>query len=95
MKSISSLSKGNILYDTPCSNDYLEIANEKSVAVGKYCGWHTNKVIYIGGNEAVLTFHSDSSTETRGFYLFLTLTQPCKCNDMSTSLSLIPHGKQL
>ena len=95
MKSISLLSRGNILYDTPCSNDYLEIANEKRVAVGKYCGWHNNKVIYIGGNEAVLTFHSDSSSETRGFYLFLTLTQPCKCNDMLTSLSLIPHGKQL
>ena len=81
MKSISLLSRGNILYDTPCSNDYLEIANENSVAVGKYCGWQTNKVIYIGGNEAVLTFHSDSSSEIRGFYLFLELTKPCKYND--------------
>ena len=69
MKSISLLSRGNILYDTPCSNDYLEIANEKRVAVGKYCGWQTSKVIYIGGNEAVLTFHSDRAVS----YTHLTL----------------------
>ena len=63
------------------SFDYLEIANENSVAVGKYCGWHTGKIIYIGGNEAILTFHSDSSYEARGFYLFFASTQPCKCNE--------------
>lgn len=69
----------NMYYNNPCSYDYLEIANENNVAIGKYCGWHSGNNISIGGNEAILTFHSDNYNEAKGFLLYFTPVQLGKC----------------
>ena len=49
------------------------------MGIGKYCGWHSGKETSVGGNKAILTFHSDDYFEARGFLLFFTPVQPCKC----------------
>lgn len=49
------------------------------MGIGKYCGWHSGKETSVGGNKAILTFHSDDYFEARGFLLSFTPVQPCKC----------------
>ena len=38
-----------------------------NLTIGKYCGKHTGKEFLIGGDYAMITFHSDIDWQTRGF----------------------------
>ena len=59
--------------------DYLEIADENYVAVGRYCGEElSGRDINVGGNEVVIKFHSDFYLGKKGFLLVFTPVQPCK-----------------
>ena len=48
--------------------------------VGKYCGEQSGKEVFVFGKYAVIIFHSDSSTQERGFRMFFSFIQPSKCN---------------
>ena len=45
-----------------------------------YCGMKTGRNVYLTGEFAVITFHSDYSFERRGFLIFLTFTPIGKYN---------------
>ena len=60
------------------SYDYLKITNDKAESFGKYCGVETGKTVYVTGDYAVITFHSDQSVERRGFQMFFTIVPPGK-----------------
>ena len=51
-----------------CRYDYLKIANDNQ-AIGMYCGQRSGQSVLVIGNYAVLSFHSDSSVQKRGFEL--------------------------
>lgn len=59
--------------------DYLEIADENHVALGRYCGEElVGRDVNVGGNEVVIKFRSDYYFGKRGFLLVFTPVQPCK-----------------
>lgn len=64
-----------------CSYDYLAIVNENSEPFGVYCGRRTGKSVVVTGKYAVLTFHSNSVVQKRGFLLLLTAFKPGKFNN--------------
>jgi len=50
--------------------DYLKISNANNQTIGRYCGLRTGqRLSAIGGNYAVISFHSDGSVRTRGYRL--------------------------
>ena len=55
------------------SFDYLKISNEKNEKFGVYCGMKIDRNVFVTGDLAVITFHSDYSFQRRGFLAFLTL----------------------
>lgn len=59
-----------------CSHDYLKIVNENNEPFGVYCGRKTGKTVVVTGKYVVMTFHSDSVVQKRGFLLLLTSFQP-------------------
>jgi len=62
-----------------CSQDYLEITNEKNRVFGKYCGLMTGKTVLVSGNYVVIKFHSDNNIQSRGFLMgFSAVLPPCK-----------------
>ena len=54
--------------------------DDKNVTVGKYCGNETGKEVLLGGDYAVMTFHSDETEQRKGFIILFTVVQPSKCN---------------
>ncbi|KAL9955905.1 hypothetical protein ACROYT_G037304 [Oculina patagonica] len=58
------------------SHDYLKIVNENNEPFGVYCGRKTGKTVVVTGKYVVMTFHSDSVVQKRGFLLLLTSFQP-------------------
>ncbi|XP_078344750.1 uncharacterized protein LOC144630294 [Oculina patagonica] len=54
-----------------CSADYLKISNENNQTFGTYCGLRTGQNIIVTGQYALLTFHSDSALEEKGFHIEL------------------------
>ena len=54
------------------SYDYLEIVNDGAM-VGKYCGSRTGQNIFLTGEKILITFHSDSVEERRGFLIHFTV----------------------
>ena len=48
--------------------------------IGAYCGMKTGRNVFVTGEFAVITFHSDYSFERRGFLIFLTFTPISKYN---------------
>ena len=61
------------------SYDYLKITDENSNEIGKYCGTQfTGSEAFVGGKQALLTFHSDRSHQRRGFVLKFTTISPSK-----------------
>ena len=67
-----------------CSYDYLKIADENNVTIGKYCGQQTGNEVAIGGDYAVLTLRANKYNQRRGFRLFFTAGQPGKSNRNAT-----------
>jgi len=62
-----------------CSQDYLQVTNEKNRVFGKYCGQVTGKTAFVSGQYALIKFHSDGKTQNRGFLMsFLAVVPPCK-----------------
>ncbi|KAL9952995.1 hypothetical protein ACROYT_G040337 [Oculina patagonica] len=53
-----------------CRYDYLTISNNHTSGV--YCGDKTGQTVLIAGDHAVITFHSDSYVQERGFLLVFT-----------------------
>ena len=45
----------------------MKITNDTNLSSGKYCGYKTGKKVEVTGYYAVITFHSDSSVEEKGF----------------------------
>lgn len=62
------------------SLDYLKITDEYNETVGKYCGEHVGEKVLVGGDldHAVITFHSDSSQQKKGFRISFTAVQTGK-----------------
>ena len=48
--------------------------------VGVFCGEQSGKTIVVTGNYVVLTFHSDSYTEEKGFQMIFIPFPPSKYN---------------
>lgn len=71
------------MYQFSRSYDYLNITDDKSMEVGKYCGELSGKEVLVAGNYVVLTFYSDVSTERKGFWIFFIYMQSklSKCNE--------------
>ena len=62
-----------------CSQDYLQITNEKNRVFGKYCGHVTGKTVFVSGQYALIKFHSDRKIQNRGFLMnFSAVVPPCK-----------------
>lgn len=58
--------------------DYLTISSDHGLHT--YCGDRTGQTVVITGDAALITFHSDSSIQDRGFVLFFTAFTPVgKC----------------
>ena len=52
------------------SYDYLQIkrkVNQRSMLLSTMCGKMTGSKIAVSGDSALLTFHTDSKSEERGF----------------------------
>ena len=50
----------------------MKISNEKKKTFGVYCGQKTGHYVFVTGEVAVITFHSDYSFERRGFLISFT-----------------------
>ena len=67
--------------------------------IGTFCGMNTGRNIFVTGDFAVITFHSDYSFERRGFLIFLTFTPISKYNKLikntnyQTGLAVIEQNK--
>ena len=48
----------------------MKITNEKSQPFGVFCLKKTGKTVLVTGASAMITFHSDSFLEKKGFKLF-------------------------
>ena len=66
-----------------CRSDYFKIMDDKNVFVGKHCGNQSGKEVFVSGKHVVLTFHSDSSTQERGFQMVFTFIQFSKFNGLA------------
>ena len=61
------------------SYDYLKITNENNDIFGMICGVRRGSDIIVTGNYALLTFHSDSEVQGRGFFIsFTAVSKPGK-----------------
>ena len=49
--------------------DYLRITDDRNNTIGAFCGYQTGKRVLVVASVALLTFHSDSSIQYRGFEL--------------------------
>jgi len=47
----------------------VKITNEQNQTFGTFCGNHTGQVVYVSGQYAVVTFHSDSIFSGKGYRL--------------------------
>ncbi|KAL9950434.1 hypothetical protein ACROYT_G042929 [Oculina patagonica] len=54
-----------------CGYDYLRITNNRNQSFGEFCGNQQGQSVAVTGNYAVITFHSDSSVNDRGYKLFI------------------------
>ena len=76
---ILSVSLFVCLFVFSLSYDYLKITDENSNQIGKYCGTQfTGREVFVGGKKALLTFHSDSYLQRRGFLLKFNTIPPSK-----------------
>ncbi|XP_078343320.1 tolloid-like protein 2 [Oculina patagonica] len=57
----------NVEYHPTCNYDYLKITSENSETFGAICGYRYGTDIIVTGNYALLTFHSDSEVQNKGF----------------------------
>ncbi|CAH3164746.1 unnamed protein product [Porites evermanni] len=56
--------------------DYLKVTDDENNYVTHDCGQSTGKEIFVGGKEALITFHSDGDYQNRGFMLLFTFIHP-------------------
>ena len=62
-----------------CSQDYLQISNEKNRVFGKYCGHKTGKTVLVSGKYALVKVHSNKEVQKKGFLIsFTAVVPPCK-----------------
>ena len=60
------------------SHDYFKVTDDKNNYVTGDCGQSTGKEMFVGGKEALITFHSDGDYQNRGFMLLFTFIHPSK-----------------
>ena len=53
-----------------CRFDYLKIANENNRTIGTYCGNQTGQSVFVTGQHAEISFHTDFSAQYSGYELF-------------------------
>ena len=58
--------------------DYLKIENDYGQFFGIYCGQRSGVNVVVTGHTAVITFHSDSSWQERGYQLVFSYFLPGK-----------------
>ena len=59
----------NIHHFSLYSYDYLEIADDNNKTI-VFCGQESNEIVYVRGQYAVISFHTDHSVHRRGYELF-------------------------
>jgi len=57
-------------YESSCGFDYLKIADERNQIIGVYCGQRSGQTVYVTGQYAEISFHTDGSVQERGYELF-------------------------
>ena len=57
-----------------CRHDYLKITDDNNVQVSQYCGYLNGTVVFVFGDFAIITFHSDylSNNKNKGFHIRFT-----------------------
>ena len=60
-----------IYYFLLCRRDYVEISNEKGLVLGRYCGEISGSKVAVSGDYVLITFHSDSNIQRRGYSFIL------------------------
>ena len=77
------------MYNFRCRHaDYLEITDDNNVQVGQYCGDLTGNDVFVSGDFAVITFHSDylNNTKKRGYQMLFNTDvksrMPGKCKSV-------------
>ena len=60
------------------SYDYLEIVKDAGI-VRKYCGKRTGLSIPLTAHQILIKFHTDRSTEGRGFLIYINIDPNGKC----------------
>ena len=63
--------------------DYLRITDDRRNTIGTYCGDQTGQRVRVVATVAVLTFHSDSTVQYRGFELIFSFS-PRECRIVYT-----------
>ena len=64
--------------------DYLRITDDRRNTIGTYCGVQTRERVRVVATVAVLTFHSDSIVQYRGFELIFSFSPRGECRIVST-----------
>ena len=54
------------------------ITNDKNQSFGTYCSWMTGKKVFVDGDYAVITFHSDGTIEKGKFLIYFSAVSPGK-----------------
>ena len=62
------------------SDDFLKIVNENNEPFGVCCGREADKTVIVTGSSVVMTFHSNSVVQERGFFLLFTAFHPSEYN---------------
>lgn len=59
----------------------MRVTDENNVLVGEFCDKHTGKEILVGGDYALVTFHSDNyiQPKERGFRIAFNAVQAGEC----------------
>ena len=78
LPSLSFTHLSKIEYIFLCRHDYLKIGNENNRKLDVYCGRKIGHTVFVTGNYAIITFHSNIATDRRGYLIFF---------------SAVPHGK--
>ena len=52
------------------SYDYVQITSGSGHIIGTYCGQMTGQKVHVAGDYALISFHTDSSIQEKGFKMF-------------------------
>ena len=76
------------------SYDYLKITNEKNDTFGVYCGQRSGDKVFVLGDYAEISFHSDESYQGRGFLIYFSNVSLGKNGTTTTAQQGSPKKSQ-